>query len=161
MRELDGECCRFEADFLDANLNRAVLIGTKGSHINFMNADLSEVYAPKSSFRQAQFNMANLESANLVGSDLRESNFSRSNLSQANLQDTNLQVVTLTAVNLSGAHLDSADLCRANFTGVNLSSAIGLTQTQLNAVCADSQTKLPPELSRPAPCSPAKKRGRP
>ena len=62
--------------------------------------------------------------------------------------------------NLSGARLDSADLRRANFTGANLSSAIGLTQTQLNAACIDDKTKLPPGLSHPAPCSSIKKEAR-
>jgi uncharacterized protein YjbI with pentapeptide repeats len=83
------------------------------------------------------------------------------NLQDTNLQETNLHNATLVHADLSGARLDSADLRRANLKGALLSSAIGLTQTQLNAACVDDQTKLPPELSRPAPCSPAKKRGKP
>ncbi|MFY4729827.1 pentapeptide repeat-containing protein, partial [Nitrospira sp. BLG_2] len=155
-----------EADFLDANLNRATLIGAKGTRINLMNADLSETYAPKSSFQFSQFNRANLESSNFVGADLRGSNFShsdmtRANLQETNLQETNLQNATLAGADLSGARLDSADLSRANLKGAILSSALGLTQTQLNAACVDDQTNLPPELTRPAPCTSAKKRGKP
>jgi uncharacterized protein YjbI with pentapeptide repeats len=142
---------------MDANLTRAVLIGAKGLRTNFMNSDLSELYAPKSSFQHAQFNRATLESANFVGADLRGSNFSHSNMTHANLQDTNLQDATFVSSNLSGARLDSADLSRANFAGAILSSVIGLTQTQLNGACVDDKTKLPHGLSRPAPCSPAKK----
>ncbi|MBL8053878.1 MAG: pentapeptide repeat-containing protein, partial [Nitrospira sp.] len=149
-----------ETNFLDATLTRAVLIGAKGWHTNFMNGDLSEIYAPKSSFRQGQFNRTNLEGANFVGADLRESNFSHANLTQANLQDTNLQDAMLNSANLTGARLDSADLRRANFKGATLSSVIGLTQAQLNGACVDDQTKLPPGLNRPAPCSSLKKEGR-
>lgn len=142
---------------MDANLNRAVLIGAKGLHINFMNGDLSDIYAPKSSFQFSQFNRTHLESANWVGADLRGANFSHSNMAHANLQDANLQDAIFVSVNLSGARLDSADLRRATFTGANLSSVIGLTQTQLNAACVDERTKLPPGLNRPAPCSSIKK----
>ncbi|MFZ1804442.1 MAG: pentapeptide repeat-containing protein, partial [Nitrospira sp.] len=134
-----------------------VLIGATGLRTNFMNGDLGEIYAPKSSFQLAQFNRTHLESANFVGADLRGSNFSHSNMTHANLQDTNLQDAIFVSVNLSGARLDSANLHRTNFTSANLSSVIGLTQAQLNVACIDEQTKLPPGLSRPTPCSPAKK----
>jgi uncharacterized protein YjbI with pentapeptide repeats len=146
-----------EAEFQGAHLNRAVLIGAMGSHTNFTNGDLSEIYAPKSSLRHTQFSKANLEEANFVGADLRGSSFSYSNLTQTNFQEANLQDATMAGADLSGARLDSADLRRANFKGANLSSVTGLTQTQLNAACVDDQTKLPPELSRPALCSSAKK----
>jgi len=83
------------------------------------------------------------------------------NLQEANLQETNLQDATLAKADLNGARLDSAGLNRANLKGAILSSAVGLTQTQLNVACVDEKTKLPPGLSRPAPCGPAKKKVRP
>jgi uncharacterized protein YjbI with pentapeptide repeats len=151
---------------MDSNFNRAVLIGVTGSHANFMNADLSEMHAPKSSLQHAKFNRANLSSANFVGADLRGSDFSHSdmtnvNLQEANLEGTNLQNATLTGADMSGARLNGSDLRLTNLKGAILSSVIGLTQTQLNSACVDNQTKLPPELTRPAPCNPAKKRTKP
>ena len=57
---------------------------------------------------------------------------------------------------LTGARLDTADLQRATLHGANLSLVSGLTQAQLDTACVDEQTKLPAELSRPAPCAAAK-----
>ena len=128
--------------------------------------DFSLFHSP--AFRCSFFRYAgNSKNPNpFVGADLRGSNFghadmTHANLREANLQETSLQDTALAGADLSGARLDSADLRRANFKGAILSSVIGLTQTQITAACVDGQTKLPPELSRPAPCTPAKKRVRP
>ncbi|HSQ91242.1 MAG TPA: pentapeptide repeat-containing protein, partial [Nitrospiraceae bacterium] len=74
------------------------------------------------------------------------------NLTHANLQEANLRGATLSGANLTGAQLGAADLRHATLHGANLSSVSGLTQAQLDTACVDEQTKLPAELSRPAPC---------
>jgi uncharacterized protein YjbI with pentapeptide repeats len=145
-----------QANFRDARLPHAVLIGTRGTGTIFNKADLSGIYAPKISLQHAQFNDANLESANLVAADLRGSSFSHATLTQANLQEANLQGANLSGADLTGAQLDAADLHRATLHGANLTSASGLTQAQLSTACMDEQTKLPADLSRPAPCATAK-----
>jgi uncharacterized protein YjbI with pentapeptide repeats len=150
-----------EANFREAHLNRAVLIGARGSHPIFTKGDLTEIYAPKAFLQRAQFNEANLESANLVAADLSTSNFNHANLTHANLQEANLQDATLVGADLTGARLNLADLRRTNLRGATLISVTGLTQVQLDAACVDEQTQLPPQLNRPAPCTLAKKEARP
>jgi uncharacterized protein YjbI with pentapeptide repeats len=135
-----------------------VLIGARGTGTIFTKADLSGIYAPKVSLQRAQFNETMLESANLVAADLRGSNFSHATLTQANLQEANLQGATLSGADLTGARLDAADLHRATLHGANLASVSGLTQAQLDTACVDELTKLPAELSRPAPCGAATKK---
>jgi uncharacterized protein YjbI with pentapeptide repeats len=141
-----------QADFRDARLPHSVLIGARGTGTIFTKADLSGIYAPNVSLQRAQFNEAKLESANLVAADLRGSNFSHATLTEANLQEANLQGATLSGADLTGVQLDKADLRRATLHGANLALASGLTQAQLDTACVDEQTKLPAELSRPAPC---------
>jgi uncharacterized protein YjbI with pentapeptide repeats len=149
-----------QADFRDARMPHAVLIGARGTGTIFTKADLSGIYAPKVSLQRAQFNEAILESANLVAADLNGSNFTLANLTNANLQEANLRGATLSGADLTGARLDKADFRRATLHGANLSLASGLTQAQLDTACVDEQTKLPAELNRPAPCVVAKKAAR-
>ncbi len=130
-----------QADFRDARLYRAVLIGARGTGTIFTKADLSEIYAPKAQFHHAQFNEATMESANLVAADLNGSNFTHANLTHANLQEANLRGATLSGADLTGAQLDKADLHRATLHGANLSLVSGLTQAQLDTACVDEQTK--------------------
>jgi uncharacterized protein YjbI with pentapeptide repeats len=147
-----------QADFRNARLSQAVLIGARGTGVIFTNADLSEIHAPKAQFHHAQFTEATMESANLVAADLTDSNFTRANLTHANLQEANLHGATLSGANLAGARLDGADLHRATLHGTDLSSVSGLTQAQLDTTCVDEQTKLPTELNRPAPCAATEKK---
>ncbi|HSL05105.1 MAG TPA: pentapeptide repeat-containing protein [Nitrospiraceae bacterium] len=87
----------------------------------------------------------------------RPSRLSRSKI----LAQANLQSARLSGADLTGAQLDKADLRRATLDGTDLSLVSGLTQAQLDTACVDEQTKLPPDLSRPAPCMKAeKKKGR-
>ena len=72
-----------------------------------------------------------------------------------------LSHLSLSGADLTGTRLDTADLRQANLRGANLTGAVGLTQAQIDNACLDEQTKLPAELSRPAPCVAAnKKKGR-
>jgi uncharacterized protein YjbI with pentapeptide repeats len=145
------------ADFRDAELFRAVLIGARGIGTIFTKANLNEIHAPNTQFHHAQFNEATMETANLVAADLHESNFTHANLAHANLQEANLRGATLSGADLTGAQLDTADLHRATLHGANLASVRGLTQTQLNTACVDEHTTIPMGLSRPPRCVAAKK----
>ncbi|WP_078656466.1 pentapeptide repeat-containing protein [Kitasatospora aureofaciens] len=72
----------------------------------------------------------------------------------ADLQGANLRGALLVAADLSGADLRLADLIGAdlrdaNLAGADLSTALFLTQTQLNAARGDVTTRLPASLTRP------------
>ncbi|WP_308271586.1 pentapeptide repeat-containing protein [Kitasatospora sp. SUK 42] len=72
----------------------------------------------------------------------------------ADLQGANLRGALLVAADLSGADLRLADLIGAdlrdaNLAGADLTTALFLTQIQLNAARGDATTRLPATLTRP------------
>jgi uncharacterized protein YjbI with pentapeptide repeats len=73
-------------------------------------------------------------------------------LSYANLARTDLR-----GADLAQAKLANAYMFLTQVAGVDLSSATGLNQEQLDLACGDAQTKLPQGLVRPAgwPCTEA------
>ncbi|MFJ9776300.1 pentapeptide repeat-containing protein [Kitasatospora sp. NPDC101157] len=73
----------------------------------------------------------------------------------ADLQGANLRGALLVAADLSGADLRLADLIGADLrdadlAGADLSTALFLTQAQLDAARGDATTRLPAGLARPA-----------
>ncbi|MFJ6616743.1 pentapeptide repeat-containing protein [Kitasatospora sp. NPDC091335] len=73
----------------------------------------------------------------------------------ADLHGANLRGALLVAADLSGADLRLADLVGAdlrdaNLAGADLTTALFLTQAQLNAARGDATTRLPAGLTRPA-----------
>ncbi len=82
--------------------------------------------------------------ADLIGADLRG----------ADLRGANLRGAYLIGADLRGADLRVADLIGADFRdadlrGADLTESIFLTQSQLDAAKGDTDTKLPPSLTRP------------
>ena len=69
---------------------------------------------------------------------------------QAGLSAVNFDDAVLVVGSLHGSNFNNANLAKANFSGSDLSTATGLTQTQLNAACGDAETWLPMGLSLPA-----------
>ncbi|MDR6879825.1 uncharacterized protein YjbI with pentapeptide repeats [Bacillus sp. 3255] len=82
---------------------------------------------------------ADLIGANLKGADLRGSL----------LRGAYLIAADLSGADLRAADLIGADLRDANLSGADLTSALFVTQFQINAAKGDALTKLPPRLSRP------------
>ncbi|OLF17443.1 pentapeptide repeat-containing protein [Actinophytocola xanthii] len=82
--------------------------------------------------------------ADLVGRDLRGADLRR-----ADLRGAYLIGADLTRADLSGADLLGADLRGANLAGTTLSTALFLTQMQVNSATGDTATHLPPRLRRP------------
>lgn len=72
-------------------------------------------------------------------------------MSYGDFKGASFRGADLSGANLAHAKLDGADLSGAKLTitsirGADLSRAIGLTQPQLDAACADSQTRVPVSL---------------
>ncbi|MFC4907485.1 pentapeptide repeat-containing protein [Actinomadura gamaensis] len=82
--------------------------------------------------------------ADLTGRDLR-----RTDLRAADLRGALLIAADLTGADLSHADLLGADLRATLLDGADLSTALFLTQPQLNAARADAATRLPGTLTRP------------
>lgn len=82
--------------------------------------------------------------AQFLGADLRREDFTGAELRGALLIAANLSNCRLAATDLLGADLRDADL-----RGADLSSAIFLTQPQLEQAIGDAHTVLPSHLDRP------------
>ena len=78
------------------------------------------------------------------GKDLRKTNLRGADLRGAYLIAANLRDVDLSCADLIGADLRDADI-----SGANLTTAIFLTQSQINTAKGDCHTKLPSRLVRP------------
>ena len=82
--------------------------------------------------------------ADLVGRDLRTTNLACADLRGALLIAADLRDAVLARADLLGADLRDADL-----SGADLSTALFLTQPQLNTARGSATTGLPPGLRRP------------
>jgi len=107
------------ADFFQADLSGADLIGANLSNADFFRVDLSGADLNNSNLSDATFSLANLSKANLTGADLSNANLSNATLFSALLLDANLK-----KADLSGANLSEANLTGANLSGANLSGAV-------------------------------------
>ena len=83
--------------------------------------------------------------ARLIGADLR-----RADLRGANLRGAALLGADLREADLRWADLTGADLRAARLGGTNLSSAIFVTQSQVDSAIGDGRTRLPAHVQRPA-----------
>ncbi|WP_028402531.1 pentapeptide repeat-containing protein [Ectobacillus panaciterrae] len=83
------------------------------------------------------------------GADLIGANLRKADLKGANLRGAYLIAADLRGADLRGADLIGADFRDADLRGADLTESIFLTQAQLNAAKGDSNTNLPPSLTRP------------
>lgn len=112
----------------------------------------------------AQLAHANLNRAFLLGSDLQRANLESASLRRAILRKTNLHGSDLRGAIIDGADLFSADLSGADLRGASLvatflrcadlrgadlSTAQGLTASQIIQAIGDQETRLPDDLPRP------------
>ena len=157
------------ADFTQADLRWARLRGAYlggaylgGAYLNRANlsgADLSGAYLIGVDLREADLSGANLSRADLNGADLSGSDFARADLTRADLIQADLTQADLTRANLSGADLSLAELRgadlrvavlrEADLSGVDLSTAMNLTQEQVNSARGNVDTKLPANFCLP------------
>ena len=113
---------------------------------NMRGAELQKARLQKANLRGANLSGANLSGANLRGADLRNANLDGARLGEANLTDADLRKATLRQANCRGVQIHTT--CRLQFA--DLSSARYLSQRMVNSAMGNSETKLPPELTRPA-----------
>jgi len=124
------------------------------------NCDLFQVDLSYQELESRNLTGARLRQANLSLSTFDKSKFAGANMSvvngfgiradHADFSDVNFEDAVLVGGSFNGAKFNNANLAKANFSGSDLSTATGLTQTQLNAACGDAETWLPMGLSLPA-----------
>ena len=155
----------FEANLEKATLVRASLAGSKAKGARFVRI---EAY-------RTDFSRMNAQGATFVGAELQRSIFHQAKLADGNFTKADLGRAQFDHAQVGGCRFSLANLARADFRhatfasspdfdrafffltrieGVDLGSATGLEQWQVDMACGDGTTKLPPGLKRPEhwPC---------
>lgn len=101
--------------------------------IDLTNTELKELRLDGLEFDRVKFIRADLEGTSLVGADLEDADFTSADLKFIVLRDASLE----------NAIFNNANLDYADVRNTDLTSAIGLTSTQLLNACLDETTKLP------------------
>ncbi len=107
--------------------------------VNTLLLRTSELVRAEVRHKKQDFRGADLIGAKLKGSDLRGANLRGAYLIGADLRGADLRL----------ADLIGADFRDADIRGADLTGSIFLIQSQLDAAQGDTETKLPPSLSRP------------
>jgi uncharacterized protein YjbI with pentapeptide repeats len=154
------------ANFSKANLTRADLRGANLLGSNFVGADFTDailagVRGHGADFTGANLTRSSLANASLVGSQLghvtgRDAVFTGAAMMAVNLSDGHFERASFRGANLFAANLNNSSFTGADFAGANLteanlasadlSSAKGLTQSQIDLACAAPTTRLPAGL---------------
>ena len=121
-------------------LSRACLADAQLAH-----ADLHRAFLLESDLQRA-----NLEWASLERAILRKTNLRGSDLRYAKIDGADLFSADLSGADLREASLASTFLKRADLRGADLSTAQGLTSSQIVEALGDADTRLPENLPRPA-----------
>ena len=78
------------------------------------------------------FSVANLQGAKFVRTNLKQTTFIRADLTNADFTGANLGSANLTGAIVAGANFTNANFTSTVICGLELSTAIGVTQTQLD-----------------------------
>lgn len=148
---------------IEGTAQRVSMERSNFSYVDFSGAEFKGAFLANDDLRGAILADADLEGVTLNDSLLNHANMSRANLAAAQLQRTCLLFSQLTGVSLRNAHLEHANLRDvvdasgadfagalldgADFSGVNLTNAKGLTAPQLAKAKIDCETKLPTDLA--------------
>ncbi|MVA25943.1 pentapeptide repeat-containing protein [Agrobacterium vitis] len=143
------------ASFAGANAD-----GAKFDRIESYRAEMSAMSGVDATFISAEMQRVNLAGANLAGADFTKAELSRVNFEKSILMGAKFTLANLSRASFNFARLDGgvdfedAFLFRTRIEGVDLSTAKGLKQEQVNLACGDAKTKLPAGLTNPSdwPC---------
>jgi uncharacterized protein YjbI with pentapeptide repeats len=168
------------ADFTTTDLTNANLLGANLEKAKLVRATLARSAAKGASFLRAEayrtdFSGMEADDANFESAELQRSNFKGAKLSNVNFTKADLGRSQFDGAEVGGSRFSLANLSRADFRathfsspvdfdrafffltrieGVDLSTATGLSQWQLDMACGDDKTVLPGGLTKPAqwPC---------
>ena len=154
-----------EADFEKATLFRASLAGAKAAGTKFdrieaYRADFTGIDAAGASFASAELQRASFEGALLAKADFTKADLGRAQFHGADLTGSRFSLANLARADFRGivpstsVDFDGAFLFIARLEGLDLSTATGLKQQQIDIACGDEKTLLPDGLMSPAawPC---------
>lgn len=127
----------YRTSFVGVNLKNATFVKAEMTRADFTDADLTNV-----TFEKADLGRAIFKGASLTGA-----NFPFANLSRVDFRGSKFTG----PIEFTGSYI-----FLTRFEGVDLVSATGLEQWQIDLSCGDQATRLPTGLDRPAnwPCPP-------
>lgn len=152
------------ADLEGVDLSGADLRGLEGRDLTLTGVKLDGVDLRGFDLRNANFNESSLAGANLNGADLRGASLVGTNFSEASLRVTDLSEADFTRANFTNANLGDAralksnfsearfagaGLQKADFSGSNMTAAVGLGA---NAFTAQWKTATCPNGQRSEYC---------
>jgi uncharacterized protein YjbI with pentapeptide repeats len=155
-----------------ANLEKATLVrawlknaraeAANFSRIEAYRADFSNISANGARFASAELQRAEFGGAQLTNADFQKAELGRADFDKAVLTGSNFSLANLSRAALSGATIKGpvafggAFMYLTRIEGLDLSTATGLEQEQINLACGDKATVLPAGLKSPEnwPCPP-------
>jgi uncharacterized protein YjbI with pentapeptide repeats len=155
----------------EAKLQKATLVRSSLAGAEATGGDFSRVEAYRTSFASmaaagANFASAELQRADFASAELSGANFEKAELGRADFEGAVIGGAKFAFANLSRAHLVGATIDApidfkgafmflTRLEGLDLSTATGLTQAQIDLACGDADTTLPQGLTAPAnwPCT--------
>lgn len=111
--------------------------------MNFNNADLKELNLDGMDFEESILANADIENSSFRNTDLEDAD-----LRGADLEDADFRGAVFDRTKMRGAELDRTDL-----RGADLTTALGLSASQIAVACVDETTKLPNDFSPTAAAS--------
>ncbi|NTJ41749.1 pentapeptide repeat-containing protein [Agrobacterium larrymoorei] len=149
-----------KAKLIRTSLASSQLEGANLSKIEAYRSDFSDVNAENAVFLSAEMQRANFENAKLVNANFSKAELGRADFNGATLTGTKFSKTNLSRASFKGASfngpIDFEDsfLLLTRIEGLDLSSATGLDQRQIDIACGDDKTKLPSGLTKPGnwPC---------
>ncbi len=154
-----------KANFEKAKLIRTSLASSQLQDANLVKieayrSDFSDVNAENAKFVNAEMQRANFQNAKLVNTDFTKAELGRADFEGAMLTGTKFSMANLSRARFEGAKFtgpidfENSFLLLTRIEGLDLSSATGLDQKQIDIACGDDKTKLPQGLNKPGswPC---------
>ena len=141
-------------------LGEANLQGANLTKVEAYRSDFSAADATNAKFINAEMQRTKFEKTKLDGTDFTKAELGRADFEGATLNGSKFSLTNLSRARFGGATLGgpvdftSAFLLLTRIEGVDLSTATGLEQRQVDIACGDAKTKLPSGLTKPAswPC---------
>ena len=125
-----------KVDLIESDLSGGDFSFSKLGHAKLARAKLIGAALINTDLRWADLREANLAGARLLNAVLSDANLSGVNLKEASLSLTNLSGARLVNTDLTGA-----DLLQVDLSGAMLIRAVGLSQEQLDAACAETNKR--------------------
>lgn len=159
-----------DTNLMTANLEKATLVraslagakasGAKFDRIEAYRTNFSGIDARNSTFASGEMQRSNFTNAMLTNVDFTKAELGRADFTDADIGGAKFSLANLARADFSkakfGAPIDLAGsfLFLTRIEGIDLSSATGLQQWQIDMACGDGDTKLPEGLNAAAnwPC---------